>query len=65
MGTPLRTGGEVLLIAPQVGIGVAVHRRSHGGKTGGRIRVGMPVKEHAAEQRVKVAVIDAAQAKRQ
>ena len=65
VGTPLRTGGEVFLVGAQIGIRVAVHRRAHGGKTGGRIRIGMPVKEHAAEQRVKVAVIDAAQAKRQ
>ena len=65
MGAPLRTSGEVFLIGAQMGIRIAIDGRAYGCKAGRCVRVGMPVEEHAAEQRVKVAVIDAAQAKRQ
>ena len=65
MGAPLRAGGKVFLIGAQVGIGVAVYGRADGGKTGGRVRIGMPIKKHTAEQCIEVAVIDTAQAKRQ
>ena len=65
MGAPLRAGGKVFLIGTQIGIGIVVCGRVDGGKTGGRVRIGMPIKKHAAEQCVEAAVVDTAQAKRQ
>lgn len=64
MGTPLCAGGKVFLIGTQVGIEIVVCGRADGGKTGGRVRIGMPIKKHAAQQRIEVAVVDTAQAKR-
>ena len=37
MGAPLRASGEVFLVGAQIGVGVAVHRRTYGSKTGRRI----------------------------
>ncbi len=44
MGTPLRAGGKVFLIGTQIGIEIVVCGRADGGKTGGRVRIGMPIK---------------------
>ena len=65
MGTPLRAGGKVFLIGTQIGIEIVVCGRADGGKTGGRVRIGMPIKKHASQQRIEAAVVDTAQAKRQ
>ena len=37
VGTPLRAGGEVLLIGAQIGIRIAIDGRAYGGKAGRRI----------------------------
>ena len=37
VGTPLRAGGEVLLVGAQIGIRIAIDGRTYGSKTGRRI----------------------------